>query len=99
MPQENRSLLLDQFDHGLVFNVITKKLKLCSRCDCAESQVLIPLQPKGTGLVYVQVQDERYMVVMNDRQVMKLVLAQDELATGMHPNLMPKYVGYYTLEL
>ncbi len=98
VPQDNRNLLLDQFDHGLVFNVISQKIESYAAGVIAlNHKFLIPLQPKGTGLVYVQVQDERYMVVMNDRQVMKLVLAQDELATGMHPILMQKYVGYYTL--
>ncbi len=48
-------------------------------------------------MVYVYLQDERYMVVMNDRQVMKLISAQEDLPSGMHPVLMREYAGYYTV--
>lgn len=98
MPQESRSLLLDQYAHGLVFNVISQKIE-CYAAGVIElnHKFLIPLQAKGTGLVYVYLQDERYMVVMNDRQVMKLISAQEDLPSGMHPVLMQKYAGYYTV--
>lgn len=97
-PQDNRNLLLDQYEHGLVFNVISQKIECYAAGVIAlNHKFLIPLQAKGTGPVLVQIQDERYMVVMNDRQVMKLVLPQDELATGMHPIYLQKYAHYYTL--
>jgi hypothetical protein len=41
--------------------------------------------------------DERYVVAMNDRQVMKLFKEQDALTVGMHPIVIKKYSDFYLL--
>jgi hypothetical protein len=47
--------------------------------------------------VQISWNDQPYLVVMNDRQMMKLVLLQDELPLGMHPLIMKKYADCYVI--
>lgn len=56
---------------------------------------LIPIYAKGNGLLSINLNDERYLVVMNDRHIMKLIKEQDELSLGMHPILMKRYSDFY----
>ncbi|ANF80927.1 hypothetical protein A3K93_01145 [Acinetobacter sp. NCu2D-2] len=96
LPQENRQLLLDSYGHGLVFNVISQKLE--SYADGAialNHKFLIPIYAKGNGLLSIMLNDERYLVVMNDRHIMKLLKENDALSVGMHPILMKRYADYY----
>lgn len=96
LPQENRQLLLDAYGHGLVFNVISNKIE--SYADGAialNHKFLIPIYAKGNGLLTISLNDERYLVVMNDRHIMKLVKEQDTLSLGMHPILMKRYEDFY----
>lgn len=98
MPQEKRSLLQDAFQHGLVFNVISQKIESYAAGAIAlNHKFLIPIYAKGNGLVQISWNDQPYLLVMNDRQIIKLVKLQDELAPGMHPLLMKKYEGFYTV--
>ncbi len=98
MPQEKRSLLQDAYGHGLVFNVISQKIESYAAGAIAlNHKFLIPIYAKGNALVQISWNDQPYMIVMNDRQMMKLVLLQDELSLGMHPLMMKKYAGYYVL--
>ncbi len=96
LPQENRQLLLDAHGHGLVFNVISQKLE--SYADGAialNHKFLIPIYAKGNGLLNIMLNDERYLVVMNDRHIMKLMKEQDALSVGMHPILVKRYEQHY----
>lgn len=43
----------------------------------------------------INLNDERYLVVMNDRHIMKLIKEQDELSLAMHPILMKRYSDFY----
>ena len=98
MPQEKRSLLQDSYDHGLVFNVISQKIESYAAGAIAlNHKFLIPIYAKGNGLVQISWNDQAYMVVMNDRQIQKLVLLQDDLPLGMHPLMMKKYADYYLI--
>ena len=91
-------ILLDRFSHGLVFNVISQKIESYAAGAIAlNHKFLIPIYAKGNGLVHIHVNDKRYLLVMNDRQVMKMIQEQDELALGMHPILMKKYADYYQM--
>ncbi|ENU63772.1 hypothetical protein EVX74_014120 [Acinetobacter lwoffii] len=96
LPQENRQLLLDQYGHGLVFNVISHKIESYAEGAIAlNHKFLIPIYAKGNGLLSINLNDERYLVVMNDRHIMKLIKEQDELSLGMHPILMKRYSDFY----
>ncbi|WP_313583735.1 hypothetical protein [Acinetobacter variabilis] len=96
LPQEKRQLLLDAYGHALVFNVISNKIESYTGDAIAlNHKFLIPIYAKGNGLLTINLNDERYLVVMNDRHIMKLVKEQDELNVGMHPIIMKCYADFY----
>ncbi|KGT46609.1 hypothetical protein ABEF79_01730 [Acinetobacter sp. ANC 7454] len=96
LPQENRQILLDCYGHGLVFNVISNKIEsYADQAIALNHKFLIPIYARGNGLLTITLNDERYLVVMNDRHIMKLVKERDALSVGMHPILMKRYADYY----
>ena len=98
MPQEKRSILRDRFGHGLVFNVISQKLESYAASAIAlNHKFLIPVYAKGNGLVQIVWNDQALIVVMNDRQMMKLIRTEEAVPVGHHPLLMKKYSDYYAL--
>ena len=98
MPQESRSLLHDYLGHGLVFNVISQKIEsYAAKAIALNHKFLIPIYAKSTGLVQITLNDERYIVAMNDRRVMKLFKEQDALGMGMHPLIIKKYDDYFVI--
>lgn len=98
LPQENRSQLLDSFGHGLVFNVISQKIESYAASAIAlNHKFLIPIFAKGSALVQITLNDERYVVAMNDRHIMKLFKEPEPLTAGMHPIVMKKYSDFYVL--
>ncbi|MFV5519300.1 MULTISPECIES: hypothetical protein [Acinetobacter] len=98
LPYENRNVLLDHFGHGLVFNIISQKIEsYAAHAIALNHKFLIPIYAKGSGLVQIYLNDERYLISMNDRHVMKLCKEQDALAAGMHPLILKKYSDYFVL--
>ena len=98
LPQENSSQLLDSFGHGLVFNVISQKIESYAASAIAlNHKFLIPIFAKGSALVQITLNDERYVVAMNDRHIMKLFKEHEPLSAGMHPIVMKKYIDFYVL--
>jgi len=96
LPQENRQILLDIYGHGLVFNVISNKIEsYADQAIALNHKFLIPIYARGNGLLTISLNDERYLVVMNDRHMMKLVKEQEPLSVGMHPILMKCYTDFY----
>lgn len=96
LPQENRQILLDIYGHGLVFNVISNKIEsYADQAIALNHKFLIPIYARGNGLLTISLNDERYLVVMNDRHMMKLVKEQEPLSVGMHPILMKRYTDFY----
>ncbi len=96
--QEQRSLLQDCHQAYLVFNLITQKLESYSQDAISlNNKYLISLQAKETGLLSVDLNNERYMVVMNDRRIMRLVKEQDALSPDMSPIVLKKYPDFYVL--
>lgn len=95
---DNTTLLLDHFGHGVVFNVVSQKIEsYAPHAIALNHKFLIPLEVKGNALVHIQRQDERLLIVMNDRHVMKLMREEDALGVGMHPLMMKKYNDYYVI--
>ena len=98
LPQENSSQLLDSFGHSLVFNVISQKIESYAASAIAlNHKFLIPIFAKGSALVQITLNDERYVVAMNDRHIMKLFKEHEPLSAGMHPIVMKKYSDFYVL--
>ncbi len=98
LPQEHHNYLLDSFGHALVFNVISQNIESYTFDAIAlNHKFLIPIYAKANALVRILVNDEAYVVTMNDRRVMKLCKEMDALSVGMHPLLLKKYSDYYLL--
>ena len=98
MPNEHKKLLLDAFGHGVVFNVLSQKIEsYAANAIALNHKFLLPIEVKANGLVQIQRQDERWIVSMNDRHIMKLIREDDALAIGMHPLVLKKYTDYYVI--
>ena len=96
--QQNRSLLMDYFGHALVFNLISQKIESYSGSAIAlNHKFLIPIFAKDSGLLQIHLNDEPYVVAMNDRYMMKLFKLQQPLSAGMHPIVIKKYEQFYLL--
>lgn len=98
LPQENQNHLLDSFGHALVFNVISQNIESYT-FDAIDlnHKFLIPIYAQHNALVRILVNDEPYLITMNDRHIMKLCKIQDPLGVGMHPLILKKYSDYYVL--
>lgn len=96
--QEQRNPLQDCFGAYLVFNLITQKLESYSQeAIHLNNKYLISLQARDTGLLTVELNNERYIVVMNDRNIMRLVKEQEALSPDMSPVILKKYPDFYVL--
>ena len=96
--QQNRSLLMDCFGHAVVFNLISQKIESYSGSAIAlNHKFLIPIFAKDSGLLQIHLNDEPYVVAMNDRYMMKLFKLQQPLSAGMHPIVIKKYEQFYLL--
>ena len=99
LPVENtRSQLQDHYGHFLVFNIISNKIESYP-LDAIQlnHKYLIPLMTKATCIVKIELNGERYLVAMNDRNVMKLVKEDDALSSDMSPIVLKKYPEFYVL--
>lgn len=98
VQHESRSLLTNIFGHGLIFNIISQKIEsYAPHAIALNHKFLIPIYAKNTGLVQISLNDERYIVSMNDRLVMKLVKERNALGVGMHPLIIKKYDDYFVI--
>ena len=98
LPQENHNHLLDSFGHALVFNAISQNIESYTfDAINLNHKFLIPIYAQHNALVRILVNDEVYLITMNDRHVMKLCKVQDPLGVGMHPLMLKKYSDYYVI--
>ncbi len=98
LPQDNRNQLQDYFGNTLVFNLISQKLESYPQAAIdLNYKYLIPLQAESSGLAKIDVNQERYLIVMNDRRVMRLINDEDALSTDMNPIVVKKYPDFYVL--
>ena len=89
---------MDYFGHALVFNLISQKIESYSGSAIAlNHKFLIPIFAKDSGLLQIHLNDEPYVVAMNDRYMMKLFKPQQPLSAGMHPIVIKKYEQFYLL--
>ncbi|MEB3753277.1 hypothetical protein [Acinetobacter sp. MD2(2019)] len=93
-----RAQLQDHYGNFLVFNLISHKIESYSQ-DAIQlnHKYLVPLLTKATCIVKVELNNERYMIAMNDRHVMKLVKEDDALSSDMSPIIIKKHAEYYVL--
>ena len=99
LPLANQTQVLRNcYGHALVFNIISRKIESYAYSAIQRnSQFLIALQVKPNSLVSIEINDQSYLIVMNDRHVMQLLDEDEPLSAGMHPLLLRKYVGHYLI--
>lgn len=97
-PQESRPRLQDHHGNFLVFNMISNKVEGYPQdAITLNHKYLIPLLVKSSCLVKVELNNERYLVVMNDRRVTKLFKEDDALTSDMSPLVLKKYTDHYVI--
>ena len=99
LPQDNHpTQLQDCYGNFLVFNIISNKIESYpEEAIHLNYKYLIPLLIKSSCIVKIELNNERYIVGMNDRRVMKLFKEDDALSTDMSPIVVKKYPEYYVL--
>ncbi len=99
LPYENRNVLLDHFGHGLVFNIISQKIEsYAAHAIALNHKFLIPIYAKGSGLVQIYLNDERYLISMNDRHVDETMQGtRCACCRACHPLILKKYSDYFVL--
>ncbi|MEB3767207.1 hypothetical protein [Acinetobacter sp. MD2] len=93
-----RAQLQDHYGNFLVFNLISHKIESYPQ-DAIQlnHKYLIPLLTKATCILKVELNGERYMVAMNDRNVMKLIKEDDALSSDLSPIILKKYSDDYVI--
>lgn len=95
---EDKSQLEDSFGKVLVFNVITQKLESYEqKVIDVNGKYILPLHVENSGLATVVVKKQTYLICMNDRRVTKLFKQDEALSSDMHPILIKKGAGFYSL--
>lgn len=98
LPFEQRSQLHDSFGKVVVFNVITQKLESYDqKVIDVNGKYIIPLHVEHSGLAQIEIKKQHYLICMNDRRVTKLVKLDDSLSSDMHPLVVRKGEGFFSL--
>ncbi len=98
LPNESRSQLIDCFGHVLVFNLISQKIESYpTEVILRNHKYLVAIQAKASGLAKIRLNDDCYLLAMNDRKIVKLFMIDDELSLDMTPILIKKYPDYFVL--
>ena len=81
-----------------VFNVITQKLESYEQQVIdVNGKYIIPLHVEDTSLAQIEIKKQHYLICMNDRRVTKLIRMQDALSADMHPLIVKKGEGYFSI--
>lgn len=95
---ESNGQIQDVFGHHLVFNLISHKIEsYLPEAIQLNNKYLISISAKNSGLAKIVINNEHYLIAMNDRRVMKLFKEEDALTSDMSPILIKKYTDYFVL--
>lgn len=95
---ESNGQIQDVFGHHLVFNLISHKIEsYLPEAIQLNNKYLISISAKNSGLAKIVINNEHYLIAMNDRRVMKLFKEEDALTSDMSPILIKKYTDYFIL--
>ena len=98
LSQATNNHLQDHYTNQVVFNLISHKIECYPQeAVLRNNKYLIAVEAKMTGLVKIEINGERYLVVMNDRRVTKLFKEHETLTPDMSPIVIKKYPDYYVL--
>ncbi|KCY51453.1 hypothetical protein J608_4447, partial [Acinetobacter baumannii 1288284] len=82
----------------LVFNLINSKFESYTVDTLlANKSYLVPIVAEQTGVVNIELNNEIYLLAMNDRKVIKLFKSEEPLTSDMSPFLIKKYSDCFAI--
>ncbi|MDC5594963.1 hypothetical protein OHX11_04130 [Acinetobacter baumannii] len=88
----------NQFEAILVFNLINLKLESYAvDVLLANTSYLIPIVAEQTGVAHIELNNEIYLLGMNDRKIIKLFKQGDALTSDMSPFVIKQYSDFFAL--
>ena len=90
--------LQNNFGSILVFNLINSKFEnYALDVLLANKSYLIPIVAEHTGVVHIELNNETYLLGMNDRKVIKLFKREEPLTSDMSPFVIKKYSDFFAI--
>ena len=90
--------LQNSFNSILVFNLINSKFESYALdVLLANKSYLIPIVAEHTGVVHIELNNETYLLGMNDRKVIKLFKREEPLTSDMSPFVIKKYSDFFAI--
>lgn len=90
--------LQNSFGSILVFNLINSKFESYALdVLLANKSYLIPIVAEHTGVVHIELNNETYLLGMNDRKVIKLFKREESLTSDMSPFVVKKYSDFFAI--
>ncbi|MFV5375104.1 hypothetical protein [Acinetobacter calcoaceticus] len=90
--------LQNSFNSILVFNLINSKFESYALdVLLANKSYLIPIVAEYTGVVHIELNNETYLLGMNDRKVIKLFKSKEPLTSDMSPFVIKKYSDFFAI--
>ncbi|WP_335974959.1 hypothetical protein [Acinetobacter calcoaceticus] len=90
--------LQNSFGSILVFNLINSKFESYTLdVLLANKSYLIPIMAEHTGVVHIELNNETYLLGMNDRKVIKLFKREEPLTSDMSPFVIKKYSDFFAI--
>ena len=90
--------LQNSFGSILVFNLINSKFESYALdVLLANKSYLIPIVAEHTGVVHIELNNETYLLGMNDRKIIKLFKREEPLTSDMSPFVIKKYSDFFAI--
>lgn len=90
--------LQNSFGSILVFNLINSKFESYALdVLLANKNYLIPIVAEHTGVVHIELNNETYLLGMNDRKIIKLFKYEEPLTSDMSPFVIKKYSDFFAI--
>ncbi|ODL91821.1 hypothetical protein AXH23_14995 [Acinetobacter pittii] len=82
----------------LVFNLINSKFESYTVDTLlANKSYLVPIVAEQTGVVHIELNNEIYLLAMNDRKIIKLFKSEEPLTSDMSPFVIKKYSDSFAI--
>ncbi|WP_119684477.1 hypothetical protein [Acinetobacter pittii] len=82
----------------LVFNLINLKFESYTVDTLlANKSYLVPIVAEQTGVVHIELNNEIYLLAMNDRKIIKLFKSEEPLTSDMSPFVIKKYSDSFAI--
>ncbi|MCU4330751.1 hypothetical protein KTG55_13155 [Acinetobacter pittii] len=90
--------LQTSFGLVLVFNLINSKFESYTVDTLlANKSYLVPIVAEQTGVVHIELNNEIYLLAMNDRKIIKLFKSEEPLTSDMSPFVIKKYSDSFAI--